>query len=635
MSAASHSHHGTGKTSVFTLGIAAVGVVFGDIGTSPLYAFREALHAVAGHEDVVTRDSILGILSLVLWSMTLIVTCKYVAMLMKIDNKGEGGTLALMALARRVIYLDTTLFLYLGILGAALFYGDSMITPAISVLSAVEGLKTVTPVFDPYIIPITIGILMTLFVCQSHGTATVSKIFGPVMVVWFSTLGILGLMHISDDLDIFNAFNPFYGIRFLLDHGMVGLITMGAVFLAVTGAEALYADLGHFGRLPIQGAWGWFVFPCLTLNYLGQGAMVLADPSTLENPFFHLAPANLQLPLVLLATCATVIASQAVITGAYSLTRQAINLGLLPRLHIKHTSVQNSGQIYMPQINYMLMFGAIVLVLAFKSSAALAATYGISVTGAMLVDGIMAFFVVWQIWEWKWWKTTLVIGPFILIESAFLGANMLKFMTGGWVPVLIALVLVALMIIWLRGSFIINSRSFKRDMKLRKFITCYRERWPDVARVSGTAFFMTSNSEIVPASLTQNLTHNKVLHEKNILLSVQMEGEPYVDPLSRFQVEKLNGDFTLLIVRYGFKDDIDLQGDLIRLSRMPDVDLTFDWSETSLFLSRRSLRADPRYGLPLWQDFIYVFLHRHASEPTDFYRLPASRVIEVGRQTLI
>ena len=635
MSAASHSHHGAGKPTVFALGIAAIGVVFGDIGTSPLYAFREALHAVSAHEDVVARESILGILSLVLWSMTLIVTCKYVAMLMKIDNKGEGGTLALMALARRVIYLDTTLFLYLGILGAALFYGDSMITPAISVLSAVEGLNTVTPVFQPYIIPITVGILVTLFMCQSHGTATVSKIFGPVMVVWFSTLGILGLMHITDDLDIFNAFNPVYGIRFLFDHGMVGLITMGAVFLAVTGAEALYADLGHFGRLPIQGAWSWFVFPCLTLNYLGQGAMVLADPSTLENPFFHLAPQEFQLPLVLLATCATVIASQAVITGAFSLTRQAINLGLIPRLHIKHTSVQNSGQIYMPQINYMLMFGAIILVLTFKSSSALAATYGISVTGAMLVDGIMAFFVVWQIWEWKWWKTTLIIGPFILIESAFLSANMLKFMTGGWVPVLIAFVLVALMLIWLRGSFIINSRSFKRDMKLRKFIPNYRERWPDVARVDGTAFFMTSNPEIVPASLTQNLTHNKVLHKQNILLSVQMEGEPYVEESKRFQLEKLNEDFTLLIVRYGFKDDIDLQGDLMHLSRAPEIDLSFDWSDTSLFLSRRSLRTDPRYGLPAWQDFIYVFLHRHASEPTDFYRLPASRVIEVGRQTFI
>lgn len=635
MSAASHSRHGTGKPTVFALGVAAVGVVYGDIGTSPLYAFREALHAAAGHDGSVTREMVLGILSLILWSMTLIVTCKYVAMLMKIDNKGEGGTLALMALARRVIYLDTRLFLYLGVIGAALFFGDAMITPAISVLSAVEGFKVVTPVFEPYVLPLTTAILVVLFICQSGGTSSVSKIFGPVMVVWFSTLGILGLMHISDDLDIFNSFNPLYGIRFLMDHGMIGLVTMGAVFLAVTGAEALYADLGHFGRQPIQGAWSWFVFPCLTLNYLGQGAMILAAPETASNPFFSLAPPEFQLPLVLLATCATVIASQAVITGAYSLTRQAINLGLLPRLQIKHTSVQHSGQIYMPQINYMLMFGAIILVLAFKSSSALAATYGISVAGTMLVGGVMAFFVVWQIWGWTWWKTALVVGPFILIEIAFFSANMLKLFHGGWVSLAIAMVLTAMMLVWLRGSFIINSRSFKRDMKLRKFINSYRARWPDVARVEGTAFFMTSNAEIVPASLTQNLTHNKVLHQQNILLSVQMEGEPYVDPVNRFQLEKLNDDFTLLIVRYGFKDDIDLQGDLMRLSRAPDIDLSFDWSDTSLFLSRRSLRTDPRYGLPAWQDFIYVFLHRHASEPTDFYRLPASRVIEVGRQTFI
>lgn len=635
MSADAHSTHGAAKISTFSLGVAAVGVVFGDIGTSPLYAFREALHAVSGGDHLVGRESVLGILSLILWAMTLVVTCKYVIMLMKIDNKGEGGTLALMALARKVIYIDTTVFLYLGILGAALFYGDSMITPAISVLSAVEGLGTITPAFDPYIIPITLGILVVLFMCQSHGTATVSKVFGPVMVVWFSTLALLGLMHISDDLDIFNAFNPYYAVTFLLSHGTISLITMGAVFLAVTGAEALYADLGHFGRLPIQGAWGWFVFPSLTLNYLGQGAMVLAHPELAENPFFSMAPAELQLPVVLLAGCATVIASQAVISGAYSLTRQAINLGLLPRLKVKHTSVHHSGQIYMPQINYMLMVGAVLLVLAFKSSTALASTYGISVTGAMLVDGIMAFFVVWQVKEWKLWKTALIVGPFILIESAFLSANMMKFFTGGWVPVMIAAILVVMMIIWLRGSFIINSRSFKRDMKLRKFIKTYHERWPDVARVSGTAFFMTSNAEIVPASLTQNLNHNKVLHQHNVLLSVSMEGEPYVAEEDRFQIEKLNDDFTLLIVRYGFKDEIDLQSELMRLSRRPECGLQFNWSETSLFLSRRSLRIDARYGLPVWQDLIYAFLHRHASEPTDFYRLPASRVIEVGRQTFI
>ncbi len=620
---------------VFMLAIAAIGVVYGDIGTSPLYAFREALHAVSGHEGVVARDSVLGILSLVLWSMILIVTCKYVSILLRIDNKGEGGTLALMALARRVIYKNTNVFLYLGILGAALFYADSMITPAISVLSAVEGIKTIAPDAEPLVIPVTVAILCTLFLFQSRGTSSMSKLFGPVMVTWFGTLGIMGAMHIADDFHILLSFNPLYGIRFLFEHSGIALLVMGAVFLAVTGAEALYADLGHFGRKPIQGAWGWFVFPALTLNYLGQGAMILADPTKAENPFFNMVSEDFKLPLVILATCATIIASQAVITGAFSLTRQAINLGLLPRLKVQHTSAAHSGQIYMPQVNYLLMVGSLLLVLSFQSSSALAATYGISVTGAMFVDAVMAFFVIWQLWEWKWWKTALVIGPFLVIEGGFLAANMMKFLTGGWVPVTFAFILTLMMMTWVRGSFIINSRSFKRDIKLRKFMRDYKTRWPDLARVEGTAFFMTSNPEVTPASLVQNLNHNKVLHRKNILLSVQIEGVPYIEEDARDHIEVLNDEFTLLIIRYGFKDEINLQSELVQLSRRGDKDIHFDWEDTSLFLSRRAVRPDPRYGLPGWQDFIYMFMHRHASEPSDYYRLPAGRVIEIGRQVLI
>lgn len=619
---------------VFMLAVAAVGVVYGDIGTSPLYAFREALNAAAGG-GAVGRESVLGILSLILWSMILIVTCKYVSILLRIDNKGEGGTLALMALARRVIYKNTNVFLYLGILGAALFYADSMITPAISVLSAVEGIKAVAPESAPMVIPLTVGILLSMFMFQSRGTGSVSRLFGPVMSVWFVTIGVMGAYHIADDFEILLSFNPVYGLRFLFEHSGIALLVMGAVFLAVTGAEALYADLGHFGRLPIQGAWGWLVFPSLTLNYLGQGAMVLADPAHADNPFFNMVTADLKLPLVILATCATIIASQAVITGAFSLTRQAINLGLLPRLKVQHTSAAYSGQIYMPQVNYLLMAGSVLLVLAFKSSSALAATYGVSVTGAMFVDGVMAFFVIWQLWEWKWWKTALVIGPFMVIESGFLVANMMKFMTGGWVPVLFAFVLTLMMLTWVRGSFIINSRSYKRDIKLRKFMRDYKTRWPDLARVEGTAFFMTSNPEVTPASLVQNLNHNKVLHRKNILLSVQIEGVPYIDKNERDHIEVLNDEFTLLIIRYGFKDEIDLQSELLHLSRSSDKDIEFDWEDTSLFLSRRAIRPDPRYGLPGWQDFIFVFMHRHASEPSDYYRLPASRVIEIGRQVLI
>ena len=632
---ATHKKSKASRDDVFMLAVAAIGVVYGDIGTSPLYAFREALHAVSGHEGAVSRDSVLGILSLVLWSMILIVTVKYVSILLRIDNKGEGGTLALMALARRVIYKNTNVFLYLGVLGAALFYADSMITPAMSVLSAVEGIKTIAPEAEPLVIPLTVGILCTLFLFQSRGTSTMSKLFGPVMVAWFGTLAIMGAMHIADDFHILLSFNPMYGLRFLYDHSGIALLVMGAVFLAVTGAEALYADLGHFGRKPIQGAWGWLVFPSLTLNYLGQGAMILADPTKAENPFFNMVSEDFKLPLVMLATCATIIASQAVITGAFSLTRQAINLGLLPRLKVQHTSASHSGQIYMPQVNYILMVGSILLVLSFQSSSALASTYGISVTGAMFVDAVMAFFVIWQLWEWKWWKTALVIGPFLVIEGGFLIANMMKFMTGGWVPVTFAFALTLMMITWVRGSFIINSRSFKRDIKLRKFMRDYKTRWPDLARVEGTAFFMTSNAEVTPASLVQNLNHNKVLHRKNILLSVQIEGVPYVDESVRDHIEVLNDEFTLLIIRYGFKDEINLQSELIHLSRSSDKDIHFDWEDTSLFLSRRAIRPDPRYGLPGWQDFIYMFMHRHASEPSDYYRLPAGRVIEIGRQVLI
>jgi KUP system potassium uptake protein len=631
------AHPGSGDKSkdIFALAVGAIGVVYGDIGTSPLYAFREALHAVASDGGVVSRGEILGILSLILWSLTIIVTIKYVAVLLTIDNKGEGGTLALMALARSVIYRNTNIFLYLGIAGAALFYGDSMITPAISVLSAVEGLKVVTPAFEPFIIPITLVIIVCLFAVQSRGTASVSKVFGPVTVIWFSVMGIMGLTHIMDDPGVLLAISPWYGIQFLFGHGYISLITLGAVFLAVTGAEALYADLGHFGRAPIRGAWGWFVFPALMLNYLGQGALVLSNPETIDNPFFNLAPEAAQLPLVILATFATIIASQAVITGAFSLTRQAINLGLLPRMKIMHTSEQNSGQIYLPRINYLLMVGTIILVIIFKSSSALAATYGISVTGAMMVDAIMAFFVIWQLWEWKWPATVLLVGPFILIDGAFLGTNLMKIANGGWVPLMIAAVLILMMVTWIQGSFIISGRSRKRDIKLQKFISDYKTRYPGLVQVKGDAFFLSSDPLSVPASLMQNIRHNKVLHERSFILSIKMETVPYVAPDERVIIHKLSNDFTQVILRFGFKDDIDVQAELIKLNRDKNSGIDFNWGDTSLFLSRRSLRSIPQYGMPLWQDMIYVFMHRYASEPTDYYKLPIGRVIEIGRHVVI
>lgn len=627
--------HSQKQQNLWPLAIGAVGVVYGDIGTSPLYAFREAVNHIAEGGAPLDRLEVLGILSLILWALTLIVTIKYVTLLLRIDNQGEGGPLALMALARSVIFRNTTVFLLLGILGAALFLGDSVITPAISVMSAVEGLEMVTPAFKPYVLPLTVVIIILLFVFQSKGTAKVSKLFGPVTVAWFAVLGLMGLAQIAENPSVLAAVNPWYAGRFLAAHGFESFLTLGMVFLAVTGAEALYADLGHFGRRPIQLAWGWFVFPCLALNYLGQGALVLRDPLAVEHPFFRLVPEQLLLPVVLLATCATIIASQAVITGAFSLTRQAVNLGLLPRLVIKHTSADNSGQIYLPQVNYLLMAAVLLLVLSFKSSGALASAYGISVTGAMVVDGIIAGFVLWQIKEWKFFWVLLVMGPFLMIEGVFLSANLLKILEGGWMPVLFAVTLVAVMITWIKGTFIINSRSRKRDVKLEKFVQEYKSRYGDLARVKGSAFFLSSDPNRVPAALLQNIRHNKVLHEKNIILSVKVEPFPHTDPESRAHITRLTDDLSVVLLRFGFQDDMDVQAELFRLNQNPDSGIDFNWEDTSVFLSRNAVRSHARYGMPLWQDWLYILLNKHASEPTDFYKLPSGRVIEIGRQVLI
>ena len=636
MQAQQTTEHTTGHGSqagLFGLAVAAVGVVYGDIGTSPLYAFREAMAHVGA--DGVDRGEILGILSLILWTLMLIVTVKYVIILLRLDNNGEGGTLALMALARSVIYKNTIGFLFLGILGAGLFFGDSMITPAISVLSAVEGLKLVTPTFEPYVLPITCGIIIALFLVQHRGTGSVAKLFGPITVIWFAAMGFFGLTSLLKDPSILAAFNPYYAAVFLATHGYESFLTLGAVFLAVTGAEALYADLGHFGRKPIQMAWSWFVFPALALNYLGQGALVLNDPAAIENPFYLLVPKEILFPFVILATCATIIASQAVITGAFSIMRQAVNLGLLPRLTIKHTSAQHSGQIYLPQINYILMIGVLVLVLTFRDSSSLAHAYGISVTGAMVVDAIMAFFVLWQIKQWKLWWVFAVVGPFLVIESIFFASNFTKILHGGWVPVLIALAVIVVMATWIKGTFIINSRTRKRDLKIDRFIKDYQTRFGELRRVRGSAFFLSSDPNVTPAALMQNIKHNKVLHERNIILSVKIEPIPHVAREDRAIVTHLCGDFSTVVLRFGFKDDLDVQDELITLNRTNNNGIDFDWYDTSLFLSRRNVRSHARYGLPIWQDFIYVFLNKHAAEPADYYKLPFGRVIEIGRHVIV
>lgn len=619
-----------------TMALGAIGVVYGDIGTSPLYAFREALHA-AGTTPAggASFSDVTGILSLFLWSMIIVVSLKYVTVLLKIDNRGEGGTLALMALARSVIYRNTIGFLFLGMAGAALFYGDSLITPAISVLSAVEGIGVAAPRFEPYVIPITIAIIVALFFFQSRGTAKVSQLFGPIMLLWFGTLGVTGASHIMDEPRVIAALNPLNAASFVLTHGKIAFITLGAIFLCVTGAEAIYADLGHFGRKPIQMAWLWFVFPSLALNYLGQGAMVLKDPSTIDNPFFKMVGESWQIPFVMLATVATIIASQAVITGAYSLTRQAVNLGLLPRMKIMHTSDKHSGQIYLPQVNWMLMCGVIILVLLFKSSSTLASLYGISVAGALCVDGIMGVFVVWQIREWPLLRVVAVFGIFLLLDVLFLSSNLLKLANGGWVPLMIAAFMMVIMWTWIQGTFILNSRARKREIKIDKFIREYKTLFPGLQRVRGSAFFFAADPNFAPASLLQNIRHNKVLHEKNIILSVKIEPVPSVPQDERALVSHLNAEFSVVVLRFGFKDDPDVQQELLRLNRTPGNGIDFDWESTSLFLSRRSIKSHPRYGLPGWQDIIYIWLSKHAAEPTDFYKLPVGRVIEIGRHVII
>lgn len=635
-SSAQPGHDAGHSTGLMTMALGAIGVVYGDIGTSPLYAFREALHAVgATPESAVAFADVTGILSLFLWSMMIVVSLKYVTVLLKIDNRGEGGTLALMALARSVIYRNTIGFLFLGMAGAALFYGDSIITPAISVLSAVEGIQVAAPHFEPYVIPVTVAIIVALFFFQSRGTAKVSQLFGPIMLLWFTMLGGLGASHIMDEPRVIAAINPLHAAGFVLTHGKIAFVTLGAIFLCVTGAEAIYADLGHFGRKPIQTAWLWFVFPSLSLNYLGQGAMVLKNPSAIDNPFFKMVGETWQIPFVMLATVATIIASQAVITGAYSLTRQAVNLGLLPRMKIMHTSDKHSGQIYLPQVNWILMIGVIILVLLFKNSSTLASLYGISVAGALCVDGIMGVFVVWQIREWPLLRVVAVFGVFLLLDVLFLSSNLLKITNGGWVPLMIAAFMMVMMTTWIQGTFILSSRARKREIKIEKFIREYKTLFPGLQRVKGSAFFFAGDPNFAPASLLQNIRHNKVLHEKNIILSVKIEPFPYVPPEERALVSHLNAEFSVVVLRFGFKDDPDVQHELLRLNRTPGNGIDFDWENTSLFLSRRSIKSHPRYGLPGWQDIIYIWLSKHAAEPTDFYKLPVGRVIEIGRHVII
>jgi KUP system potassium uptake protein len=618
------------RVRLLGLAIGSIGVVYGDIGTSPLYALREAVNAAVGSSGAATATAVLGVLSLVLWALIFIVTLKYVIVLLRADNNGEGGTLTLMALARQATGDNIALVATLGIIGAALFFGDALITPAISVLSAIEGLKIVASGFDPYIVPLTVAILLALFAVQSRGTASVANFFGPIMTVWFIVIAVPGALWVWRDPSVLTAFNPYYGISFLFGHGMIGLVTLGAVFLAVTGAEALYADLGHFGRAPIQVAWLFMVFPALTLNYLGQGVLVLADPKAIQNPFFLLYPEWAQLPMVVMATVATVIASQAVITGAYSLTRQAIQLGLMPRLEIRHTSAVHEGQIYIPRVNSGLLIGVLLLVGLFRSSSALASAYGIAVTGTMVVTAILALIVIRKVWHWSLAATVALIAPFIVVDTTFLTANLLKVVDGGWVPLALAGGVMVVMYTWRRGTRLLADKTRRLETPLDSLVAMLEKKPPQ--RVPGTAVFLTSDPHSAPTALLHSLKHYKVLHDKNVILSIETGHTPRVPAEERVRIEPVGQTFSRVTLRFGYMETPNVPQALAIARKLG---WQFDIMSTSFFLSRRSLRPAARSGMPRWQDRLFIKLARAANDATDYFQIPTGRVVEVGTQVTI
>jgi KUP system potassium uptake protein len=630
------SAHGHAHGPMYKLVIGAIGIVYGDIGTSPIYAFRETF---AGHHELkVDQLHIFGVLSLIFWSMMIIVTLKYVSIIMRADNKGEGGSLALLALINRTLSGKkrwTSGVIMLGVFATALFYGDSMITPAISVLSAVEGLTTVNAGLEPFVVPIAIGILVGLFAIQSHGTARVGLLFGPIMLIYFTTLAVLGVMHIVEYPAVIMAMlNPLNAFHFFNDDFVRAFIAMGSVVLAVTGAEALYADMGHFGRKPIRISWVYFVLPALLLNYLGQGAMLLAaDPAValakVRDPFFYLAPDQLRLPLVLLATAATVIASQAVISGAFSVTQQAIQLGFVPRLRITHTSESAAGQIYIPIINWALMVMVIVLVLTFRSSSNLAAAYGIAVTGAMLIDTVLIAVVLRQMWNWNRYVVGVLLALFFTVDFTYLAANLLKIPAGGWFPLLIGAVAFTLLTTWAKGRQLMISRMNEASLPMEIFI---KSAAPSAARVPGTAVFMTSSASGVPHALLHNLKHNKVLHERVILLTVRIEDVPYVITQKRLETHDYGSGFYRVILRYGFMEEIDVP---TALAQLKEIGAQCRMMDTSFFLARQTLLASSRPGMAIWREKLFAWMLRNAESAMEFFKLPTNRVVELGSQVEI
>lgn len=628
MSANSVASHDKGsRTQVLPVALAAMGVVFGDIGTSPLYTMKEVFNE--HHGLAVTPDNVLGVLSLVFWALTIVVSLKYVVFIMRADNRGEGGIMALTSLALRTTRSPrlASAMAAVGLFGAALFYGDGVITPAISVLSAVEGLEVATPAFKPYVLPISLVVLTGLFLIQSKGTARVGAVFGPVMLFWFATLGVLGAINVVRHPDVLRAINPAYALAFFEANRGLGFLALGAVVLAITGGEALYADMGHFGRRPIKMAWFGFVFPALYLNYLGQGALILDDPEAVKNPFYLLVPEPLLYPMVALSTLATIIASQAVISGAFSLTKQAVQLGYSPRIHVVHTSEKEVGQIYVPNVNWMLLGAVVALVLGFHSSSALASAYGIAVTLTMMIDTVLAFFVVRTLWNWGLGTSLAFLLAFFAVDFAFFSANTVKIFDGGWFPLALGLAIHTLLMTWKRGRAALTERMRIDTMPLDLFIQSMFHDPP--IRVPGTGVFMTTAPDGVPRALLHNLLHNKVLHARVVLVNVITDDVPYVPVSERVRVEELDFGFYRVFVRYGFKDDPDIPA---ALALCESQGLPFELMESSFFLGRETLIPKAGSSLGLWRERLFILMFRNAHSAADFFCIPANRVVEFGTQ---
>ncbi|WP_284125049.1 potassium transporter Kup [Parerythrobacter aestuarii] len=620
--------------STTKLAIGAIGIVFGDIGTSPLYAFRETF--VGPNPLPIDYNHVLGVVSLIFWSMTLIVAIQYVSILMRADNKGQGGSLALVALISRSIGKTNYgwLVVLLGVFATSLFYGDSMITPAISVLSAVEGLTVVDHRLDPLVIPIALVLLIFLFILQKRGTAKVGALFAPVMIVYFTVIATLGIISIVQHPEILYALNPWYAVQFFINDGMLAFLALGSVVLAVTGSEALYSDMGHFGRGPMRLSWFGFVMPCLLLNYFGQGAMIVSLGAAEANeaikaPFFLLAPEMLRLPLVILATFATFIASQAVISGAFSITHQAIQLGFVPRLSVTHTSDAHSGQIYIPIINWALMVAVIILVLTFQNSSNLASAYGIAVTGAVTIDTLLMAVLLVGVWKWKWYYAAPVVLLFLIIDGAYFAANLTKVPDGGWFPLVVGLIVFTLLTTWARGRKLMRDRMSEVALPIEIFA---KSAHNSAVRVPGTAIFMASSTAGVPSALLHNIKHNKVLHERVIILTVEISDIPYVDPAKRCEYSQIGEGFYRAVLHYGFMEPTDVPEGL---KAMEQCGGKFDMMQTSFFLSRQTLLPSDKPGMPIWREKIFAWMLRNAATAMDFFKLPTNRVVELGSQVRI